>query len=123
MVFAWLGLLGHMRVFSRYRLLLKALQSSAWYLVPFIMLTVVILWGFSVSYTYYETGYFSFDNFSDQMEMQHRIFLGDFNDFFNTVDEDKFNFALFVMLTIIEPLIMLNLLIALVSVVYNELMS
>lgn len=64
-------------------------------------------------------------NFDDQMEMQHRIFLGDFNDFFNQIEDSgkNFNFLLFVLLTIIEPLIMLNLLIALVSVVYNELMS
>jgi hypothetical protein len=65
MVFAWLGLLGHMRVFSQYRLLLKALSASAWFLTPFISLTAIILIGFSMSYTYYETGDFSAMNFDD----------------------------------------------------------
>jgi hypothetical protein len=63
------------------------------------------------------------------MSYQHRLFLGDFNDFFGNMEADpetgesakQLNFLLFVLLTILEPLIMLNLLIALVSMVYTEL--
>ena len=150
MVFVWIGLLGHMRVFSRYRLLMKAFQSSAWHLLPFLGLTIIILMAFGMSYTYFEHGEFTLAGFVSEMAFQHRLFLGDFNDFFGNIgdteacnalnDEDKaiaiadgecyeqgskftkeLNFFLFVSLTIIEPLIMLNLLIALVSKVYTDL--
>jgi hypothetical protein len=150
MVFVWIGLLGHMRVFSRYRLLMKALQSSTWHLLPFLGLTIIILMAFGMSYTYFENGDYTVASFASEMAFQHRLFLGDFNDFFgnigdtqdcnalNVVDRDiaiangecyaegskfnkELNFFLFVLLTIIEPLIMLNLLIALVSKVYTDL--
>jgi hypothetical protein len=119
---SWINLVGHLRIFESFRLLLEYIRQSLAAVVPFLLVTFVMLLAFSLAYCFKDDGYLSLESFKIHINDQYRALHSNFSE--DLIPEDSlFDFSMFFALTMLQPLILMNLLIAIIAVAHSRIDS
>ena len=93
---AVIGIMGYLRVFEKYRVLLEFIRVSLLTVIPFLLITFLMLAAFTFAFTYYEEGYLEFTSLKQNFSAQYRSIHGDFTE---TLPTNFFEWSMFFLLT------------------------
>ena len=113
---SWLRGLSYLRLFQSTRVLIRLIVEVVKDMVPFMIVLIGSLFGFTITYLSLEGG-----DLSDSFVYNYRLMYGDFEIPEGTVPTSYW--VLFVASSVVMPLIMLNMLIAIMSDTYSRVMA
>ena len=92
-------------------------------MIPFMFIIVILIMGFAWTYNL-KDGFeeATISNLNSGFMTQWKVTMGDFGEF-DTAEFDKFELTLFILLSLIMPLIFLNLLVAILSEAHGNVMD
>jgi hypothetical protein len=116
---SWLELLYYFRFFTKLRILVYLIKQSFFDMAAFMLIVILFVNSFSYSFALLEfnedkQNTISISDFYASWLTQFNVLFGDFS----LMKEDKFGvpeYILFVCVTLLVPLVMLNLLVAVIS--------
>jgi hypothetical protein len=114
--------MGQLRIFKKYRLLLEYIRQSMYEVVPFLLVAFVMILGYTLAYCYKDSvgvDFVTLNSFKKHFDSQYRALHGNFSEDI-VPHNDMFDFAMFFSLTMLQPLILMNLLIAIIAVAHNR---
>jgi hypothetical protein len=111
--------MGHLRIIESFRLLLEYINQSLVAVVPFLLVTFVMLFAFALAYCFKEEGALTSEGFKLHFNDQYRALHGNFSEGI-IPEESLFDFTMFFALTMLQPLILMNLLIAIIAVAHGR---
>jgi len=109
---SWISFLSYLRYFAQTRILIQYISASIGSMVSFMLVIGIMLVGFSMSYIFLAGKELTIHEFALGFHHQYLVLFGDFGELpINTV----FEWTLFVTASLFIPLVMLNLLVAIIS--------
>jgi uncharacterized paraquat-inducible protein A len=112
---SWLTFIGNLRYFARTRILLEFIKQSALVMIPFGAITLLMLLAFALTFTFIRGGRLSLTDsstFTQMVQLLYKSMYGDFEEF---TTHSGLEYLLFFLVTVIIPLLLLSLLIAIIS--------
>lgn len=109
---SWISMLSYLRYFSETRILIQYISASVGSMISFMLVILIMLTGFSMAYTVMEGYEFTAMQFCHAFHAQYLVLFGDFGDL---PLNNFFEWTLFLAASLFIPLVMLNLLIAVIS--------
>lgn len=88
-------------------------------MAAFLIVIFILISGFTATAMFRQSRYIEPRKIHNEWLIQWRVMFGDFGDF-NTEEFDSFDWILFVIMTFIMPLVLMNLLIAILSESYEN---
>lgn len=114
--------MGQLRIFKSFRLLLEYIKQSLAAVVPFLLITFVMCLAYTFAYCIKDSEGITMHSFKVNFDSQYRALHGNFSE--HIIPEDNmFDFTMFFSLTMLQPLILMNLLIAIIAVAHTRLES
>jgi len=109
---SWISFLSYLRYFSETRILIQYISASISSMISFMLVIFIMLVGFTMSYVVMEGHEFSLTEFANGFHSQYLVLFGDFGEL---PINNFFEWTLFLTASLFIPLVMLNLLIAIIS--------
>jgi hypothetical protein len=126
MFFSFFNLLGSLKFVPRLRVLIKMFVQTLQEMSSFIFVVLVMLLSFTITFTFQEgASEVSLLKGWENFKMMYKVMFGNFDSLEKGVGKDGgyIAWALYFVVTIMIPLVMLNLLIAVISETHSKIME
>ena len=126
MFVSWFSVLGHLKYIPSLRVLIRMMTLTLSDMGPFLIVVIVMLISFTVTFAFQDgTKDVDMDKVWENFKMMYKVMFGNFDTLEKGVEENggKIGWALYFFVTVMIPLVMLNLLIAVISETHSRVME